>query len=175
MSAPLVAILVGSKADLAVADRTSRVLADLGVAHTLDVLDPAAPPERTAAAVATATERGVEVFVVGAAGASPLPAVVAACTARPVVGLPIRTAPLGGADALYATVQAPVGVPIATVGIDAADNAGLLAARILAAAHPEVAEAVDRDREERAAAEPEHRDVAPSRSEGGLGFGFQPG
>lgn len=175
MSAPLVAILVGSKADLPVAERASRVLADLGVAHTVDVIDPSVPPERIDAAVATAVERGAEVFLVGAAGASPLPAIVAACTPRPVIGLPIRTAPLGGADALYATAQVPVGVPVATVGIDAGENAGLLAARILAGAHPDVAEAVARDREERAAAEPEHRVVAPSRGEGGLGFGFQPG
>lgn len=174
MSTPLVAILVAARTDLPVMEQASAVLEDLGVPHTIDVLSVHRDPDAVRGFVRGARDAGYRVIVAGAAGAAHLPGIVAAHTSLPVIGVPCGSSNLGGADALYSVVQMPSGVPVATVGIDAARNAGILAAQILATAMPEVGARIDELRAEQAGEGREHREVRADGSSG-LGFGFQPG
>ncbi len=136
--APLVAIMTGSPSDLPVVLKGRDVLDSLDVPSDVRVLSAHRTPKETAAYIAAAEERGVEVFIACAGMAAHLAGVVAAHTSRPVIGVPIASGALQGVDALLATVQMPPGVPVATVGIDGAKNAAFLAARIVALTHPEV-------------------------------------
>jgi 5-(carboxyamino)imidazole ribonucleotide mutase len=133
---PLVAILMGSKSDLEVMRPAADLLAELGVPHVMRVLSAHRTPERTAAFARGARDEGLRVFICAAGGAAHLAGAVAAQTTLPVIGVPLARTPLGGADALYATVQMPAGIPVATVAIDGAANAALLAASILALSDP---------------------------------------
>ena len=141
MTAPLVAILMGSKSDLDVMQGARDALTELGVAHEVRVLSAHRTPDALFEYVASAPTRGVEVFIAGAGGAAHLPGVIAAKTTLPVLGVPIASGHLLGLDALLAIVQMPKGVPVATfaVGKAGAGNAGLFAAAILAAKRPELA------------------------------------
>jgi 5-(carboxyamino)imidazole ribonucleotide mutase len=133
MTRPLVAILMGSDSDLAVMRGAADVLAGFGIPHEVHVMSAHRSPHRVAAFVKAAPSRGVRVFICGAGMAAHLAGVVAAQTSRPVIGVPLASSSgLGGADALYATVQMPPGIPVATVAINGAKNAAHLAARILA-------------------------------------------
>jgi len=142
---PVVAILMGSDSDLAVMRGAADVLAEFGVAHEVRVLSAHRSPARAAAYVEGARDRGVRVIVAGAGMAAHLAGVCAAHTPLPVIGVPLKSdsAGLGGADALYATVQMPPGIPVATVAVGGAKNAGYLAVRILALGDPELAARVD--------------------------------
>ena len=131
-SAPVVAVLMGSDSDLPVMRGACDVLASFGVPFEVHVMSAHRSPDRVAMFVEDAPERGVRVFVCGAGMAAHLAGVVAAHTALPVIGVPLASGNLGGTDALYATVQMPPGVPVATVAIGGAKNAGHLAVRILA-------------------------------------------
>jgi 5-(carboxyamino)imidazole ribonucleotide mutase len=131
-SKPQVAILMGSKSDLDLMRPASEVLDELALPHVMRVLSAHRTPDRTAEFARTAHERGVRVIICAAGGAAHLAGAVAAQTTLPVIGVPLARTPLGGADALYATVQMPTGIPVATVAIDGAANAALLAAAILA-------------------------------------------
>ena len=175
MSTPLVAILVGAKTDLAVMERASAVLEDLGVPHTIDVMSVHRDPDAVRGVAIAARDAGYQVMIAGASGAAHLAGVVAGYTSLPVIGVPCRSDHLGGADALYSVVQMPAGVPVATVGIDGARNAGILAAQIVATASPEVAQRIEDLRVEQAAEGREHREVRADGAAAGLGFGFQPG
>lgn len=140
MSPPLVAILMGSDSDLAVMRGAVEVLNQFGVAHEVHVLSAHRSPERLSAYARAAPERGIRVCICGAGMAAHLAGVVAAHTSLPVIGVPLASAAgLGGADALYATVQMPPGVPVATVAVNGARNAAHLAVRILALGHPDLA------------------------------------
>ena len=175
MTTPLVGILVGSRADLPVMGEASAVLEDLGIAHTLDVMSAHRNPDAVREFATGAAEAGYRVLIAGATGAAHLPGVVAATTPLPVIGVPCRSDHLGGADALYSIVQMPAGVPVATVGLDSARNAGILAAQILATGDPRIAQAVVELRAEQSTQGMEHREVGTAGASGGLGFGFQPG
>jgi phosphoribosylaminoimidazole carboxylase PurE protein len=141
---PVVAVLMGSDSDLAVMRGAIDVLAQFDVPCEVHVMSAHRSPERVAEYVRGAPERGVRVFIAGAGMAAHLAGAVAAQTSLPVIGVPLASsAGLGGADALYATVQMPPGVPVATVGINGARNAAHLAVRILATADPALAERVD--------------------------------
>ena len=135
---PLVAILTGSPNDVARVAKAQEALDQLGVPSELRVLSAHRTPELTVQYVRDAEARGVRVFVACAGMANHLAGVVAAHTLRPVIGVPLAAGPLGGFDALLSTVQMPPGVPVATVAVDGARNAGLLAARILATHDPEL-------------------------------------
>jgi 5-(carboxyamino)imidazole ribonucleotide mutase len=174
VSTPLVGIVMGSKTDLPVMEKASKQLADLGIPHTLDVMSAHRNPAMVWAWASGARDAGYRVLIAGAGRAAHLPGVVAAHTPLPVIGVPCLSDHLGGADALYSIVQMPPGVPVATVGIDGAKNAAVLAAQILATADPAVAEALDRFREEQSEQGMEHRDVLLDDG-GRLDFGFQPG
>jgi 5-(carboxyamino)imidazole ribonucleotide mutase len=126
-----VAILMGSASDLPAMQPAADVLKELGISCDVRVMSAHRTPERAAAFAGGAAARGTKVMICGAGGAAHLAGVVAAHTLLPVIGVPLNRS-LGGLDSLYATVQMPAGIPVATVAIDGAANAALLAAHILA-------------------------------------------
>lgn len=136
---PLVGVVMGSESDLEVMRPCAELLAELGIAYEVRIMSAHRTPEAVASWASEASERGLRVLIAGAGAAAALPGVVAAHTDLPVIGVPIDATPLRGVDALYAIVQMPSGVPVATVGIDGAKNAAVLAARILALSDPELA------------------------------------
>ena len=131
---PLIGVVLGSASDLDKVQGCMDVLAELGVAHEVIIASAHRTPERAAGYAKSARDRGLKVIIAAAGWAAHLPGVLAAYTTLPVIGLPLSGSPLGGTDSLYAVVQMPPGVPVATVGIDTARNAGILAAEILAIA-----------------------------------------
>lgn len=135
---PVVAILTGSPSDLPVVLKGRDILDGLDIPSDVRVLSAHRTPNETAQYVAAAEREGVEVFIACAGMAAHLAGVIAAHTTLPVIGVPIASGALQGVDALLSTVQMPPGVPVATVGIDGTQNAAFLAARIVAARHPEV-------------------------------------
>lgn len=144
-----VAIMMGSKSDLEVMRPAAKVLEGLGVRVAVRVLSAHRTPEQTAAFVRESTQAGTKVFICGAGGAAHLAGAVAAHTERPVIGVPVDSSPLSGFDALLATVQMPPGMPVATVAVNGAENAGLLAAQILAVSDASVRDRLHAEREAR--------------------------
>lgn len=134
---PKVSIIMGSTSDLKMMEKAAGVLNEFEVPFEIHALSAHRTPEKVEEFAAGARERGVEVIIAGAGMAAHLPGVIAASTPLPVIGVPI-SATLQGMDALLAIVQMPPGIPVATVGIDAAQNAGLLAIQILAGGNPEL-------------------------------------
>lgn len=139
-----VAIVMGSDSDFGVMSDAARVLSELGVGFEMRVLSAHRTPDDTLAYARSAAGRGIKVIIAGAGGAAHLPGVVAAATRLPVVGVPIALSKLDGLDSLLSIVQMPKGVPVATVAVDGARNAGLLAARMIALSDDAVASALDR-------------------------------
>jgi len=137
---PSIGILVGSKSDLPVMEKCTNRLDDLGIEYELEVRSAHRNPDDVAEYVASAPDRGIKVFVCAAGMAAHLAGAVAARTDLPVIGIPIAAGTLGGFDALLATVQMPSGVPVATVAVNGAANAAVLAAQILALSDPDLAE-----------------------------------
>jgi len=142
MSRPLVGIVMGSDSDLPVMREAARVLDELGIASEVVISSAHRAPDKTVEYARTAVERGLAVIIAGAGGAAHLPGVIAAYTPLPVIGVPIKSGALNGVDALYAIVQMPPGVPVATVAINGGKNAGILAAQIIGATDPAVRAAV---------------------------------
>jgi len=140
-----VLILMGSDSDAPVMKAAADVLGELGVTCEMTVASAHRSPARVQRLMAEAPARGVQVFIVGAGAAAHLAGMVAAHTARPVIGVPIDSSPLSGFDALLSTVQMPPGVPVATVAVGkaGATNAGVLAAQMLALADRSLAARVD--------------------------------
>ncbi|MHB8996942.1 MAG: 5-(carboxyamino)imidazole ribonucleotide mutase [Armatimonadota bacterium] len=136
----LVGIVMGSDSDAGIMKEAANVLRELGVSYEATVASAHRTPERAAEWAKTAADRGVKVIIAGAGAAAHLPGVLAAFTTLPIIGVPIDATPLRGVDALYAIVQMPPGIPVATVGINSARNAGLLAAEMLALGDSELAE-----------------------------------
>jgi 5-(carboxyamino)imidazole ribonucleotide mutase len=128
---PLVGILVGSASDLPVLQQAGAILERFEIPHEIHVMSTHRNPDAVDEYARTAEERGLVAIICGAGRAAHLAGSVAARTVLPVIGVPVGADHLGGADALYSTVQMPRGVPVATVGIDAAVNAALLAVEIL--------------------------------------------
>jgi 5-(carboxyamino)imidazole ribonucleotide mutase len=135
---PLVGIMMGSTSDLDVMRGAAEVLDSLGIANEMKVASAHRTPDLVQQYVTTAPERGIEVLIGGAGGAAHLPGVMASLTTLPVIGVPVKSPALLGLDSLLSIVQMPSGIPVATVGIDGAKNAGLLAARILSIKYPAV-------------------------------------
>ncbi|MDA8144538.1 MAG: 5-(carboxyamino)imidazole ribonucleotide mutase [Thermaerobacter sp.] len=147
----LIGVVLGSRSDLAALRPAVRVLDEFQVPYEVTVASAHRSPERAAAYARTARERGLKVIVAAAGAAAHLAGVLASHTTLPVVGLPLSGSPLGGVDALYATVQMPPGVPVATVGVDAAANAAFLALRILGSTDPGLAARLEANRQNLAA------------------------
>lgn len=128
---PFVGILMGSDSDLGVMQEAAKVLKEFGVGYEITVCSAHRTPDRAHEYATTAVERGLKVIIAGAGGAAHLAGVLAAYTTLPVIGVPINSK-LKGLDSLLSTLQMPSGVPVATVAIDGAKNAGILAVEILA-------------------------------------------
>jgi 5-(carboxyamino)imidazole ribonucleotide mutase len=144
VSGPLVGVVMGSDSDLETMRPAAEALAELGIAHEVRVVSAHRTPHDMLAYATDAADRGLRVIIAGAGGAAHLPGMLAAVTPLPVVGVPVPLRHLDGLDSLLSIVQMPAGVPVATVAIGAARNAGLLAARILATADPDLRRAVQR-------------------------------
>lgn len=139
---PLVGLAMGSESDWPTMEAAADVLHEFGVPFEARVLSAHRTPDAMADWARTAAERGLKVVVAGAGGAAHLPGMIAAGTALPVIGVPVATRNLKGLDSLLSIVQMPGGVPVATVAIGQAQNAGLLAVQILATADARLAEAL---------------------------------
>jgi 5-(carboxyamino)imidazole ribonucleotide mutase len=133
---PLVGVVMGSDSDWVVMSDAAQVLRDFGIPHEVDVVSAHRMPEDMIEYGRSAASRGLKVLIAGAGGAAHLPGMLASVTSLPVIGVPVPLRTLDGLDSLLSIVQMPAGVPVATVGIGQARNAGLLAARILGVADP---------------------------------------
>ena len=142
-AAPLVGVIMGSDSDFSVMSDAVQVLRDFGIPHEVEVVSAHRTPEKMVDYARGAAARGLRVIIAGAGGAAHLPGMVASMTTLPVVGVPVPLAKLDGLDSLLSIVQMPGGIPVATVSIGGAKNAGLLAARILGASDPQLAGALD--------------------------------
>ncbi len=132
MKKPLVGIIMGSQSDLKIMGAAADFLGELGVACEVTVLSAHRAPDATAEYAKTAINRGLKVIIAGAGGAAHLGGVTAALTTLPVIGVPIKSSiSIEGLDSLLSIVQMPEGVPVATVGVNGAKNAGILAAQII--------------------------------------------
>jgi 5-(carboxyamino)imidazole ribonucleotide mutase len=138
MSGSLVGVIMGSDSDLPVMQQAADMLTELGVEYEMTIVSAHRTPQRMFEYARTAEERGLQVIIAGAGGAAHLPGMVAAITPLPVIGVPVKASSLEGLDSLLAIVQMPAGVPVATVAIDNARNAGILAAQILGVKFPEI-------------------------------------
>jgi 5-(carboxyamino)imidazole ribonucleotide mutase len=130
--APLVGVIMGSDSDLHVMQGAVDVLTELGIAHEVRIVSAHRTPDVMYEYAHDARERGLQVIIAGAGGAAHLPGMTASLTTLPVVGVPVALEPLKGVDSLLSIVQMPAGIPVATVAVGNARNAGLLAARIIA-------------------------------------------
>lgn len=139
---PLVGIVMGSDSDWPVMSAAADACAEFGIAYEADVVSAHRMPEDMVAYGRQAHTRGLKVIIAGAGGAAHLPGMLAALTPLPVIGVPVPLKHLDGMDSLLSIVQMPSGVPVATVAIGNARNAGLLAVRILAAGDPELTAAM---------------------------------
>ena len=135
---PLVGVIMGSTSDLPCMNAAVEILDKFGVPYEVDVVSAHRTPDKLMSYSRSAAARGIQVIIAGAGGAAHLPGMVAAVTPLPVVGVPIKTSTMNGQDSLYSIVQMPRGIPVATVAIGNAMNAGLLAVRILASSRPEL-------------------------------------
>ncbi len=129
---PVVGIVMGSDSDLPIMAKAAEFLDSIGLEYEMTVISAHRTPDKFMEYMRTAKERGLKVIIGGAGGAAHLPGMAAALTVLPVIGVPIKTAALGGVDSLYSIVQMPSGIPVATVAINGATNAAILAAKILA-------------------------------------------
>jgi 5-(carboxyamino)imidazole ribonucleotide mutase len=131
MNNPLVGIIMGSDSDLPIMNEAKEILDSFGVANEITIVSAHRTTRRMVQYATSAKKRGVEVIIAGAGGAAHLPGMVASLTAVPVIGVPIKTKTLEGLDSLLSIAQMPPGVPVATMAINGAKNAGLLACQIL--------------------------------------------
>ena len=136
MTQPVVGIIMGSDSDLPVMQAAADMLEQLGVAFEMTIVSAHRTPRRLYEYAENAVDRGLKVIIAGAGGAAHLPGMAAAITPLPVIGVPVKTSALGGQDSLLSIVQMPGGVPVATVAINGAKNAGILAAQILGCNDP---------------------------------------
>lgn len=131
MNKPQVGIIMGSDSDLPVMNEAVQILQELDIPYEVNIVSAHRTPELMYSYAKSASDRGLKVIIAGAGGAAHLPGMTAALTTLPVIGVPVHTKTLSGVDSLYSIVQMPPGIPVATVAINGAKNAGLLAARII--------------------------------------------
>lgn len=130
---PSVGIIMGSDSDLPVMSEAAKILDQLEISYELTIVSAHRTPERMYDYAKAAHSRGIKVLIAGAGGAAHLPGMTAALTSVPVIGVPVKTSTLSGVDSLYSICQMPPGIPVATVAINGAQNAGILAAQIIGA------------------------------------------
>ncbi|NPA39942.1 MAG: 5-(carboxyamino)imidazole ribonucleotide mutase [Thermodesulfobacteria bacterium] len=143
-----VAVVMGSDSDFEVMEDAIEVLRDFGIECEVSIISAHRTPELAMEFAKTAESRGIELIIAGAGCAAHLPGVIASLTTLPVIGVPIKAKPLKGIDALLSIVQMPPGIPVATVGINASKNAGLLAVQMLSLKYPELKEKIKNFRNE---------------------------
>ncbi|RCK57162.1 5-(carboxyamino)imidazole ribonucleotide mutase [Microbacterium sorbitolivorans] len=134
---------MGSDSDWRIMQDASAALTEFGIAHEVEVVSAHRTPDKLISYGREARSRGLKAIIAGAGGAAHLPGMLASLTALPVIGVPVQLATLDGMDSLLSIVQMPAGIPVATVSINGAKNAGLLAARILGAGDPAIAERIE--------------------------------
>ncbi|MHC1706190.1 MAG: 5-(carboxyamino)imidazole ribonucleotide mutase [Bacteroidales bacterium] len=145
---PLVSIIMGSTSDLPVMEEAAKVLNELEIPFEINALSAHRTPEKVADFATGAYDRGVRVIIAGAGGAAHLPGVIASMTPLPVIGVPVKSSnSLDGWDSLLSIVQMPPGIPVATVGTDAARNAGILAVQMLSTGDPGLLEKMKKFKE----------------------------
>lgn len=147
MSQPLIGIIMGSDSDLPTMQGAIAVCEEFGVKSEVEIVSAHRTPERMVEYAKSSHQRGLKVIIAGAGGAAHLPGMVASLTPLPVIGVPVASCHLQGVDSLYSIVQMPTGIPVATVAIGNAKNAGLLAVQILATHQPELLEQVQQYRQ----------------------------
>jgi 5-(carboxyamino)imidazole ribonucleotide mutase len=140
MSTPKVAVIMGSDSDFEVVKKCLIALERFGIDYDVQVISAHRNPQKIFEYASTAEERGIELFIGAAGKAAHLPGVIAGITPLPVIGIPIQTSFQGGLDSLLSIVQMPSGVPVATVAVNGAENAGILAAQMLSIKYPEIRE-----------------------------------
>lgn len=128
---PLVSIIMGSDSDLPVMSEAAKILDKFEISYELTIVSAHRTPERMYDYAKAAHAKGIKVIIAGAGGAAHLPGMTAALTSIPVIGVPVKTSTLSGVDSLYSICQMPPGIPVATVAINGAQNAGILAAQII--------------------------------------------
>ena len=144
MSKPLVNIVMGSKSDLPIMKKAAQQLEDFGINYTINIISAHRAPRVLISHVEESMENGIQVFIAGAGGAAHLPGVVAGLSKKPVIGVPIKSSiSIDGWDSVLSILQMPSGVPVATVALDAAKNAGILAAQILATSDEVLSQKLD--------------------------------
>ncbi|MBD1892298.1 5-(carboxyamino)imidazole ribonucleotide mutase [Coleofasciculus sp. FACHB-64] len=146
MTQPLIGIIMGSDSDLPTMQGAIAICEEFGVGCEVAIVSAHRTPERMVEYAQQAHQRGIKVIIAGAGGAAHLPGMVASLTPLPVIGVPVASRHLQGVDSLYSIVQMPAGIPVATVAIGNAKNAGLLAVQILASHQPELLERVQQYR-----------------------------
>lgn len=135
----MVGIIMGSTSDLPIMEDAAKILTEFGISYELTIVSAHRTPERMVEYAKTAINRGIQVIIAGAGGAAHLPGMTASLTPLPVVGVPIKSSnSIDGWDSLLSIVQMPNGIPVATVAVNAAKNAGILAAKILGATNPDL-------------------------------------
>ena len=143
MTQALVGVVMGSDSDWTVMSDAAQALKEFGIEYEVEVLSAHRTPDRMMEWGKAAASRGLKVIIAGAGGAAHLPGMIASVTTLPVVGVPVKLKSLDGMDSLLSIVQMPAGIPVATVSIDGARNAGILAARIIGAFDPKVSTALE--------------------------------
>lgn len=144
MDKPLVSIIMGSDSDLSVMEEAAKILEEFGVPYDKEIVSAHRTPDYMAHFAKTAKEKGIKVIIAGAGGAAHLPGMTASYTSLPVIGVPIKTANMEGLDSLLSIAQMPAGIPVATVAVNGAKNAGILAVEILGTAIPDYQEKVEK-------------------------------
>lgn len=140
----IVGIIMGSDSDLPIMKDAAELLDELNIVYELTIVSAHRTPDRMVEYAKTAASRGIKVIIAGAGGSAHLPGMTASLTSLPVIGVPIQTKTLSGVDSLYSIVQMPPGIPVATVAINGAKNAGLLAAKIIATNDEKIMKHVER-------------------------------
>lgn len=148
MKKALVGIIMGSDSDLPVMKEVKEVLDSFGVPNEITIVSAHRTTKRMVDYATNAKKRGIEIIIAGAGGAAHLPGMVASLTSLPVIGIPIKTSSLGGLDSLLSIAQMPPGVPVATMAINGARNAGILACQILGIKDSDIARKVEGDKRE---------------------------
>jgi 5-(carboxyamino)imidazole ribonucleotide mutase len=145
---PLIGIIMGSDSDLPTMEKAIAVCEDFAVPHEVAIISAHRTPDKMVEYARNAYQKGLRVIIAGAGGAAHLPGMVASLTTLPVIGVPVTSKQLQGVDSLYSIVQMPRGIPVATVAIGNAQNAGLLAIQILATSNPQLQSQIQQYRQD---------------------------
>ena len=143
MNKPLVGIIMGSDSDLSIMKEAAEILDEFQISYEIKIVSAHRTPDLMYQYAKESVDRGLKVIIAGAGGAAHLPGMVASLTTLPVIGVPVQTKTLNGIDSLYSIVQMPPGIPVATVAINGAKNAGLLAAKILGISDKKIQDKVE--------------------------------